>query len=126
MNISRFGRASLTVRNLEASAWFYSKVLHLPLLQCGECTDAIELAVGKSDQFALTRSERSEPRGRDSIGLNHIAFVVGNNPRALQEAAAHLAAHGIAFERIEHDEYESLLLHDPDGHLIELYYWPEW
>ena len=125
MNVSRVGRASLRVRDLEASARFYSKVLHLPVLTRGESAEAIELGVGKSDYFAL-RPLDGPDRGNAHLGLNHIAFVIGNNSRALQEAAAHLSAHGIAYERVEHDDYESLLLHDPDGHLIELYYWPEW
>ena len=41
-------------------------------------------------------------------------------------AATHLKENGVDFEAVAHEEYESLYLRDPDGHLIELYYWPEW
>jgi catechol-2,3-dioxygenase len=126
MKISRVGRASLTVRNLEESASFYSKVLQLPVLSGCERADAVELAVGKSDQLALKSANQSENVQGDPVGLEHIAFVVGNNAGALQEAATHLRAHGVAFERVEHEEYESIFIRDPDGHSIELYYWPEW
>lgn len=128
MNISRFGQASLKVRNLEASARFYCDVLGLPVLSRSNSRTTIELGVGHSHRFALERANgRGGPAG-DQIGLNRIAFVVGNTPRTLEQAAQHLSAKGIVYERIAHEEeeYESLLLHDPDGHLIELYYWPEW
>ncbi len=125
MNISRFGRASLKVRDLEASARFYCKVLRLPVLSRPETRDAIELGVGRSHRFAL-ECVNHDGAHVEYLGLNGLAFVVGNTSRNLDEAAAHLNAEGVVYERVAHDEYESLLLHDPDGHLIELYYWPEW
>jgi catechol 2,3-dioxygenase-like lactoylglutathione lyase family enzyme len=51
---------------------------------------------------------------------------VGNTPRKLDEAAQHLDAHRVGYERVTHAEHESLYCRDPDGHLIELYYWPSW
>jgi catechol-2,3-dioxygenase len=44
----------------------------------------------------------------------------------LEQAAEHLQASGVSYRSVEHEEYESLVLHDPDGRTIELYYWPEW
>jgi catechol 2,3-dioxygenase len=126
MNISRFGRASLQVRDLEASARFYSEVLGLPVVAHEESANAIELSVGRSHRFALQCVRHGGGTPAEHLGLNGLAFVVGNTPGNLDQAAEHLNAAGIVYERVAHDEYESLLLRDPDGHLVELYYWPEW
>ena len=128
MNIRRLGRASLRVRNLETSARFYCDLLGLPVLSRTDSPSAIELGVGHTHRFALECVNGGGGSAGGEIGLNRIAFVIGNTPRMLEEAARYLSAEGVAYERVAHDEdeYESLLLRDPDGHLIELYYWPEW
>jgi catechol-2,3-dioxygenase len=79
--------------------------------------------VGKCNEFVL---EAGGARPSHHSGLPDVAFVIGNNPRTLQAAAIHLAENGITFEAVAHEDYESLYLRDPDGHLVELYYWPEW
>ena len=123
MQITALGRASLKVRDVDASARFYSQVLRMPIVRKSERHNHLGLGVGKCNEFVL------EPGGTstaDDTGLPHIAFVIGNSPRTLEAAAMHLAENGIAFETVAHEEYDSLYLKDPDGHLIELYYWPEW
>lgn len=58
------------------------------------------------------------------LGMHHLAFVVGNDPATLEAAARHLERHEVRYERVVHEEFESLYCRDPDGHLIELYCWP--
>jgi catechol-2,3-dioxygenase len=126
MNITSLGRASIKVRDLDASERFYSSVLRMTTTGQLDRNDEIGFRVGRSDQLVLQASGRAATHEDGGIQKQHIAFVVGNNPRMLEEAATHLTAHGVAFEQVTHEEYESLYLHDPDGHLVELYYWPEW
>ncbi len=123
MNITGLGRASLKVRDLKKSARFYSDILRMPVISESQ-QGQVELRAGRSNGFVL---ESSNPRdSKPAIDVQHVAFVIGNNPRTLQAAASHLSANGVAFSEVAHEEYESLYLRDPDGHLIELYYWPEW
>lgn len=120
MNITSLGRTSLRVHDLERSARFYSQVLRMPVVAEPAPSNRVALRVGKAHRLLLERAERS------TAPVEPIAFIIGNNPRMLEEAADHLQANGVSFRSVEHEEYESLLLHDPDGRLIELYYWPEW
>lgn len=127
MNITGLGRASLQVRDLAASERFYSHVLRMPVVsRCGQGS-RIGFRIGKAYELVLEPIHRSaDANTTGSIGAAQIAFVIGNNPRKLHEAAQHLSEQGVPFEQVSHAEYESLYLRDPDGHLIELYYWPEW
>lgn len=120
MNITSLGRTSLKVSDLDRSARFYSEVLRMPVIGKPALSEHVTLRVGKAHQLLL---ERAEPSARYA---EPIAFVIGNNPRMLEEAADHLQANGVSFRAVEHEEYESLVLQDPDGRPIELYYWPEW
>lgn len=128
MNITSLGRASLQVRDLAASERFYSRVLRMPVVS--RCTQGsrIGFRVGKAYELVLEPAPHTgdDERAAGSLGATQIAFVIGNNPRKLHEAAQHLSEQGVPFEQVAHAEYESLYLRDPDGHLIELYYWPEW
>jgi catechol-2,3-dioxygenase len=123
MQITSLGRASLRVRDLEASARFYSQILRMPIVRQSPGHNQLGLRVGRCNEFVLEAG--ATPSSQPS-GLPDVAFVIGNNPRTLEAAATHLKENGIAFEAVAHEEYESIYLRDPDGHLIELYYWPEW
>ena len=123
MQITSLGRASLRVRDLEASARFYSQILRMPIVRQSPGHNQLGLRVGRCNEFVL---EAGGTASSQHSGLPDVAFVIGNNPRTLEAAATHLKENGVDFEAVAHEEYESLYLRDPDGHLIELYYWPEW
>ncbi|MBR1889413.1 MAG: VOC family protein [Alloprevotella sp.] len=56
----------------------------------------------------------------EACGLRHLAFCVSD----LEQAIAHLSAHGIAHQPVRTDEYTGrrfLFFADPDGLPIELY-----
>jgi catechol-2,3-dioxygenase len=131
MNITGLGRASLKVRDLAASERFYSRILRMPVVSRSTprsgARAGIEFRVGHAHEFVVEPADELASGNAQAIaGVTHLAFVVGNNPRTLDDAARHLTEQGVPFEQVARDEYESLLLRDPDGHLIELYYWPEW
>jgi catechol-2,3-dioxygenase len=121
MQITALGHAGIAVRDLETSRRFYEGVLGI----------RVEAAQGREIRFRVSECEQllirvSEAETSGLSGVHHIAFIVGNTPMKLDEAAAHLTAHRIEFERIAHEEHESLYCRDPDGHVVELYYWPSW
>ncbi len=123
MQITALGHAGIGVRDLQASAAFYAGVLGMHTLPSAE---ARKLSFQVSESEQLTLREVVRPADPQSTGVNHLAFIVGNTPRKLDEAAQHLDAHRVGYERVTHAEHESLYCRDPDGHLIELYYWPSW
>jgi catechol-2,3-dioxygenase len=124
MQITAIGHAGLGVRDLQASKAFYSGVLGMPTLPGAEARK-LKLQVSEREQLTL-REVVAGSRDLQSTGVHHIAFIVGNTPMKLNEAAQHLDAHRVLYERVVHEEHESLFCRDPDGHLVELYYWPSW
>lgn len=123
MQITSLGHAGLGVRDLQASKAFYSGVLGMRALPSREA-HTLSFRVSESERLTVCEVGRAiDPR---SGGVNHVAFIVGNSPRTLDAAAEHLDAHRVSYERVTHEEHESLYCRDPDGHLVELYYWPSW
>jgi catechol 2,3-dioxygenase-like lactoylglutathione lyase family enzyme len=122
MNITSFGQAGIRSRDLAASERFYAGVLNMPLLTREPAGGSLAFRVGASNRFIVKlRSPDEWPDETD-----HIAFVIGNNPAALEAVAKRLEEHQVVYERHEHEEFESLCCRDPDGRLVELYYWPSW
>ena len=124
MQITAIGHAGLGVRDLQASKAFYSGVLGMPTLPSAEARK-LKFQVSEREQLTL-REVIAESASPPSTGVHHIAFIVGNTPMKLNEAAQHLDAHRVSYERVVHEEHESLFCRDPDGHIVELYYWPSW
>jgi catechol-2,3-dioxygenase len=125
MQITALGHAGIAVHDLEASRAFYAGVLGMTLR--GDDARKLNFQVSESEQLLIRKIDASGAvTDKRVTGLNHIAFIVGNTPLKLDEAARHLEAHRVDYERVAHEEHESLYCRDPDGHLVELYYWPSW
>ena len=127
MKITSLGHAAIKVRDLSASERFYSGVLNMPVVMRAEMRRELAFRAGESDLFLVQAVGIDAPAPDErTLGVHHIAFVVGNVPVALEAAARQLERHHVLYERAEHEEFESLFCRDPDDHLIELYYWPSW
>jgi catechol 2,3-dioxygenase-like lactoylglutathione lyase family enzyme len=127
MNITALGHAAIKVRDLSASERFYSGVLNMPIVMRFDEEDELAFGVGQSGLFMVQAlgADATAP-DRRTLGMHHIAFIVGNNPQSLDAAAQRLDQHEVCYERAANEDFESLYCRDPDGHLIELYYWPSW
>lgn len=127
MHITSFGHAAIKVRDLDSSEAFYSGILGMPVVMRFPEEQELSFSVGKSSLFMVQAVGKDAPSPDSrTLGVHHMAFIVGNNPATLDAAARALAQHGVRYEHVAHEEYESLYCRDPDGHLIELYYWPSW
>ena len=124
MQITALGHAGIAVRDLEASRAFYSGVLGMKVHSVE--SRRLKLQVSESEQLFVSRIDTETPSTVPTTGVYHVAFIVGNTPVTLDEAARQLDAHRVTYERVAHEEHESLYCRDPDGHLVELYYWPSW
>jgi catechol 2,3-dioxygenase-like lactoylglutathione lyase family enzyme len=122
MNITAVGQAGIRARDLAASERFYAGVLNMPLLGREPASGALSFRVGESHRLVV------QPKSPDAWPdeTDHIAFVIGNNPAALDAVAQHLDEHHVVYQRREYGEFESVCCRDPDGRLVELYYWPSW
>jgi catechol 2,3-dioxygenase-like lactoylglutathione lyase family enzyme len=127
MNITAFGHAAIRVRDLVSSEAFYSGVLGMPVVMRFPEEQELGFGVGNSSVFMVHAVGKEAPApDSKTLGIHHMAFIVGNNPATLSAAAQRLEDHGVKYQHVAHEEFESLLCRDPDGHLIELYYWPSW
>ena len=123
MHALKLGHAVLKVRSLAASVPFYRDVLGLKevarhggrmaFFSCGENHhDLALLEIGEQAPLPVHRQ----------VGLNHLAFKVGDSLDALRACRDHLAAHGVELDgQSDHRVSQSLYCHDPDGIMIELY-----
>jgi catechol-2,3-dioxygenase len=57
-------------------------------------------------------------RAYESVGLRHVAFMVGKTE--LERARLHFAESGVEFRFEDHGDSHSVYLTDPDGNVIEL------
>lgn len=127
MNITALGHAAIRVRDLDSSEAFYSGVLGMPVVMRFPEEQELGFGIGGSSVFMVQAVGKDAPTPDErTLGVHHMAFIVGNNPATLSDAAQHLDRHGVRYQRVMHEEFESLFCRDPDGHLIELYYWPSW
>ena len=127
MHITALGHAAIRVRDLESSEAFYSGVLGMPVVMRFPEERELGFGIGGASVFMVQAVGKDAPAPDErTLGVHHMAFIVGNNPATLADAAQQLDRHGVRYQRVMHEEFESLFCRDPDGHLIELYYWPSW
>jgi catechol 2,3-dioxygenase len=78
--------------------------------------------LGNHHDFAVMEvSGEGSAHGESAIGLDHVAFKIGDDLDDLREAKAMLEAAGIDLTPIDHEVTKSLYLAGPDGNGIELY-----
>lgn len=121
-SIKTFDHVALRVRDLEISAQWYERVLHLKRLQPKEWGPfPIFMITENGTGLALFPSKTCAvqplPEG-DWIKGDHYAFQVdGDN---FEKAQSHFDKLGIDFEFQDHYYFHSIYFRDPDGHRLEL------
>lgn len=122
IRIKTLDHIALRVRDLEESAKWYERVLHLKRLQPEEWKPFPVFMIAENGTgIALfpTRSKAADnlPSG-DWIKGDHYAFQV--DEQNFESAQEHLNKERIPFVFQDHFYFHSIYFKDPDGHQLEL------
>ncbi len=128
VKLERMGHVNLTVRDVERSISFYT-LLGFELVEQDEdhaagCFMALPGDGHTVDLGPLANPDSTgvPPRGRDKVGVMHMAFRVSSY-EDLQEACETLAANDVNVDRMtDHVSQRSIYFDDPDGNGLEIYY----
>ena len=121
LTVRELGHVSLFVRDLDATRHFYRDVLGLRETGTGKNGRIVFFSAGVHHHdlsCEIARAEGPGPQPHGVPGLYHVAFDVGTSREALASARRWVESNGLApFGETE----ASFCVHDPDGHMIELY-----
>jgi len=93
MKVQSLGHVVLRVSNLERAEAFYSGVLGLPVCARYKERQMVFFSLGDHHDFAIASvGEDAPPAARDSVGLAHVAFRLGDDLELLKKAKADLEA----------------------------------
>ncbi len=123
MKVQALGHAVLKVRNQERAEQFYNGVLGIPIAARHERMPMTFFTLGNHHDLAVLAVGDDAPAApRNSPGLYHLAFKIGDTLDELRAAEEKLEAAGVKIDAtIDHIVSKSLYLRDPDGNGIELY-----
>ncbi|HEV2363010.1 MAG TPA: VOC family protein [Caulobacteraceae bacterium] len=123
MKIQSLGHVVVRVTDRDRAEAFYNGVLGLPI--CARLERPLKMAfftLGNHHDFAVMEvSGDGSGKGRNAVGLDHVAFKIGDKIEQLVEAKGKLEAAGIRPDPVDHEVSKSLYFADPDGNGVELY-----
>ena len=126
ISIESLDRIALKVKDIEASASWYEKILGLKRAGPSSWNSySVYLQAGPIG-IALIPSSTPKPSkivSGDWLVLDHIAFRLSE--ANFHQAQSHLLTHGISFEVYEDTPAQSIVFKDPDGYRLELVSCPE-
>ena len=127
--LQRIGHILLTVRDLERSKAFYTKILGFEVLEQDPEHGGLFLSIGEHgntlDLFPSTDPDAyPRPRAslgqREGLGVKHTAFAV-ETEADFNDAYRALTQAGVTIQRaIDHSSQKSIYFYDPDDNLLEI------
>ena len=122
MEIQSLGHVVIKVRDRGRAEAFCEGVLGLPVAARGKDVAMTFYTLGDHHDLAIMAlGEDAGSPGDGDVGLDHVAFKIGDGMAALREAKAHLEDAGVAVVPVDHGISRSLYFHDPDGNQLEVY-----
>src|SRR5689334_23074948 len=117
MKIKALGHVVIRVTDRSRAEAFYGGVLGLPV--CARLdrngTRMTFFSLGDHHNFAVMEvSGEGSSQGRSAVGLDHVAFKIGDSLDDLREAKAKLEGAGLKPRPIDHEVTKSLYFQDPD------------
>ena len=117
----RIGHLVLNVKDVEASAKFYTEVLGFEIASKRPIGTFLTCGKIHHDLALFQAPEDAQPVTEGRLGLNHFAVQVEDMDE-LTEVYHHLKAHGVTIDRLtDHVMTKSVYFFDPDGNQIEFF-----
>ena len=119
--VNKVAHVVLSVRDVAASADFYSRALGLEVVDMKENHRACFLSFGQQHHdIALFKAAEGAERG--GVGLSHIAFQIEGGLPELRELKGRLEEMGATISRTtDHTITKSVYFLDPDGNELEIF-----
>lgn len=124
MRIQELGHVVVKVRDAQRAERFYSETLGIPV--AGRSVHPVPMVfftLGRHHDFAVMELGTNGPSpDRNTAGLAHVAFKVGDSLEDFDATRRELEAAGtvILFELL-HTHTKGMHIHDPDGNEVELF-----
>ena len=129
IKLQRLGHVLFSVRDVERSKDFYTRILGFKVLEQDPEHGGLFLAIdglgNTLDLFQCTNPDAvaqsdEDLAGRNGLGVRHTAFAVETEDD-LRDAYFALQAAGVPILRaIDHVSQKSIYFHDPDKNLLEI------
>jgi catechol 2,3-dioxygenase-like lactoylglutathione lyase family enzyme len=129
IKLQRLGHVLISVRDLERSKDFYTRLLGFKVLEQDPEHGGLFLSIGglgnTLDLFQCTSpdavaSSDADLAGRNGLGVRHMAFAVETEDD-LRDAYFALQSAAVPILRaIDHVSQKSIYFHDPDKNLLEI------
>lgn len=124
MRIQELGHVVVKVRDAQRAEDFYNKTLGIPVV--GRTVHPVPMVfftLGHHHDFAVMELGKHGPSpDRNTAGLAHVAFKVGDSLDEFDATKRELEAAGVVilFELL-HANTKGMHIHDPDGNEVELF-----
>ena len=121
VKVNKVGHVVLNVRDVEASAKFYSEALGMEIMSINREHPMAFLSFG-TQHHDIALFKAPEGAEQSKLGLNHIAMQIEGGEAELEAIYQKLVAYGASMgSRAEHGETKSVYFSDPDGNGLEVF-----
>ena len=129
IKLQRLGHVLISVRDLERSKDFYTRILGFKVLEQDPDHGGVFLSIGglgnTLDLFECANPDAvvsggADPASMSGLGVKHTAFAVETEDD-LRDAYFSLQSAGVVILRaLDHGSQKSIYFHDPDKNLLEI------
>jgi catechol 2,3-dioxygenase len=118
--INKVGHVVLNVKDVEASARFYTEALGMEVMRLRGGNAAFLSFGTQHHDIALFKAPEGAEMG--TLGLNHIAFQIEGGETELRQLYGRLVEHGAKVDyTTDHGMTHSVYFFDPDGNRLEIF-----